>query len=535
MPTTSTAVARSWRTITAAASISAVSAFAAATTALAQDDTTLRVRLESDVRILDPIATTATTTAIHAMMVFDTLFGLDESLNPQPQMVDSYTISEDRLTYTFTLRDGLQWHDGEPVTAEDCVASLQRWGARDGAGQIMFDSVETLRAIDDKTFEIVLSEPFGPLIDLLAKSGPNVAFMMPKRLAESDPEEQITEMVGSGPFLFEEDEWVPGNRLVYSRNPDYVPRDEPANGTGGGKRVLVDRVELLSIPDQQTAFAALTAGEIDFLSAPAPDFVPLLRDDPNVALGQRGSVGSQGMMRLNWLQPPFDNRDARLAMLRLIDQSSIMDSLGLGEFAEECWAVFACGGPLESDVSVPTRDVEAAQALFESAGYSGEQLVVLHATDNPALDPATLVVVQQLRDAGIAVDMQSMDWGTLTQRRANRGPVSDGGWNIFLTSLSGPPITNPLTHPSITASCDDAWFGWPCDAEIEELRTAWPSADAEESRQIAERIQERVYSEGIYVPYGQWISPFAYRDDRLDGVLQVPNLLVFWNIAKNAE
>lgn len=532
---TVTAIARSWRAITATIAISAVSALIPATSALAQDSSTLRVRLESDVKILDPIATTATITAIHAMMVFDTLFGLDENLNPQPQMVDSYTISDDRLTYTFTLRDELRWHDGEPVTAADCVASLQRWGARDGAGQIMFDSVETVRALDEETFEIVLSEPFGPVIELLAKSGPNVAFMMPRRLAESDPEEQITEMIGSGPFLFEKDEWVPGNRLVYSKNPHYVPRDEPASGTAGGKRVFIDRVELLNIPDQQTAFAALTAGEIDFLSGPAPDFVPLLRADADIALGQRGNVGSQGMMRLNWLQPPFDKRDARLAMFKLIDQSSIMDSLGLGEFAEECWAVFACGGPLESDTAIPIRDVEAAKALFESAGYADEPLVVLHATDNPALDPATLVVVQQLRDAGIAVDLQSMDWGSLTQRRGDRGPVSEGGWNIFLTSLSGPPITNPLTHPSIIASCDDAWFGWPCDAEIESLRAAWPSADAGESRRIAQRIQERVYSEGIYVPYGQWTLPFAYRDDRLDGVLQVPNLLVFWNIEKSAE
>ncbi len=446
-------------------------------------------------------------------------------------MVDTFAVSDDRLTYSFTLRDGLAWSDGSPVTAEDAVASLRRWGARDGAGQILFDSISTIEAVDASTFRIVLSAPFEPLLSLLAKTGPNVPFIMPRRLAELDPEQQITEYTGSGPFIFEEDEWLPGSLLVYSRNPDYVARDEPASGTAGGKQVLVDRVEFRVIPDPQTAVLALRAGEVDFLGAPAPDFLPILEDDPNIAFGLRGEVGSQGMIRLNHLQPPFDTVEARLAMLSLVDQASIMQGLGLGDFAAECWAVFGCGAPLDSDIASPSRDPSAAEDLLSSAGYTGEPIVVLHPTDNPALDPATLIFVQQLRDAGVEVDLQSMDWGTLTQRRANRGPVSEGGWNIFLTSLSGPPITNPLTHPSIVASCEDAWFGWPCDPEIEDLRSRWPHAAADEGLQIAETIQERVYTQGIYVPFGQWMLPFAYRQDRLDGVLQVPNLTVFWNIA----
>ncbi|MFK4484944.1 ABC transporter substrate-binding protein [Bradyrhizobium sp. USDA 336] len=517
------------------ATVSVALALAQPVQSIASDQvTTLRVVLGAEVKIVDPIATTATESAIHGMMVFDTLFGLDADLRPQPQMVNSFSVSENRRIYSFTLREGLSWSDGAPVTAQDCVASLKRWGAKDGAAQILFANITNITAVSPQTFTIELSKHFEPLLDLLAKSGPIIPFMMPRRLAETDPNKRISETIGSGPFLFKQDEWVPGNKLVYVKNPHYIPRDEPASGTAGGKRALVDRVEFLTIADPQTAFAALRRGEIDFLSEPAPDYLPMLRSDPNIGTGERGRIGSQGMIRLNHLQPPFDKLEARLAMEKLVDQQSMMRALGLGEHARECWAVFGCGSALEMVDGRPTRDIGEAKKLFLKAGYRGEPIVLLNATDNAALDAAALVLAQEMREAGLNVDLQSMDWGTLVQRRENKGPRTDGGWNIFLTSLSGPPVTNPLTHPGITASCDKAWYGWPCDPQIEDLRLRWPHAQTEEARRIAGQIQQRVYSEGIYIPFGQWSLPFAYRKDRLTGVLEVPNLNVFWNINKSA-
>lgn len=500
----------------------------------AAEPKTLRVVLQADVKILDPIWTTATVTSIHAMMVYDTLFGVDENLAPKPQMVDTFTVSDDRLIYTFRLREGLVWSDGAPVTAADCVASLKRWAAKDSAGQIMNASVSGFEAIDERTFRIALSKPFEPIVELLAKTGPNIPFMMPKRIADTDANQQVTEVIGSGPFLFMKDEWVPGTRLVYTKNPRHVPRAEPASGIAGGKRVLTERVEFVNISDPQTAFSALTAGEVDFLETPAPDYLKLLKANPLVGVATRGQVGSQGMLRLNHLHPPFDDVRMRRAMLALVDQAEVMQALGLDEFAKPCQAVFGCGSPLEMESSPsPAKGIAAAKQLIQEVGYKGEPIVMLHPTDNPALDASTLVVAEQMRRAGLNVSVQSMDWGTLTTRRANKGKPGEGGWNAFLSSLSGPPITNPLTHPSVTTSCDKAWFGWPCDARIEELRAQWPQeTSSEKRREVARLIQDRVYEQGVYVPFGQWTVPFAYRKDRLKGVLQVPNIVVFWNIEK---
>src|SRR6185312_15168262 len=179
-------------------------------------------------------------------MVWDTLFAMDEKLQVQPQMVDRWELSLDRLTYTFTLRDGLKWHDGQSVTSADCIASLKRWGAKDFMGQKLLSFVDRMEALNDKTFRLILKEPYGLVLDSLAKPGSSVPFMMPKRIAETDPGTQIKEIVGSGPFIFKKDEWKPGEKIVYVRNPDYVPRAEPPSGLAGGKIAKVDRVEWLA-------------------------------------------------------------------------------------------------------------------------------------------------------------------------------------------------------------------------------------------------------------------------------------------------
>jgi peptide/nickel transport system substrate-binding protein len=196
---------------------------------------TIKAVMHSDLKVLDPIWTTANIVRNHGYMVWDTLFAMDEKLQPQPQMVDTWSVSDDKLTYTFTLRDGLKWHDGKPVTAEDCIASLKRWGARDSTGVKLLSFVSSFEPVNDKTFRIVLKEPYGLLIDSLAKPGGSTPLMMPKRIADTDPAKQISEFIGSGPFIFKADEWKPGDKTVYVKNPDYKPRAEPASGLAGGK------------------------------------------------------------------------------------------------------------------------------------------------------------------------------------------------------------------------------------------------------------------------------------------------------------
>lgn len=224
-----------------AAALAVPLAFGAlAGTAFAQ--TTLRVIPHADLKNLDPIWTTAYITRNHGYMIYDTLFSMDENFEVQPQMVDTWTQSEDGLTWEFTLRDGLTFHDGAPVTSEDVIASLERWGARDGMGQQLMSATESMEAVDDKTFRLTLSEPFGLVLESLGKISSNVPFIMPARVAATDPFEQIKDFTGSGPFVFEADEWVPGNTVVYTKFEDYVPREEPVSAAAGGKVAKVDRV-----------------------------------------------------------------------------------------------------------------------------------------------------------------------------------------------------------------------------------------------------------------------------------------------------
>lgn len=508
-----------------------------ATAGAAEQPKTIKAVMSGALNNLDPIQTTADATLVHGMLVYDTLFSWDENLVAKPQMVDSYTVSDDKLTYTFTLREGLKWHDGQPVKAEDCVASLQRWSTRDTLGQRIAELTSDVSVVDGRTFRIVLKAPFGYLLDALAKTGSNWPIMMPKRLAQTSPSEQVREAIGSGPFKFVREEWVPGSKAVYVKNNDYVPRDEPASGTAGGKVAKVDRVEWIVMPDQQTAQAALMNGEIDLIEAPQADFIPMLSGTQGVKVETTATFGIQGILRMNHLQQPFDNAKARQGLQALVNQETYLRAIvGNPEFYQVCNSIFVCGSPLETQSKRTYADdkarVEAAKQLFKEAGYQGEPIVILNPTDSALSSSAALVTAQLMREAGLNVDVQSMDWASVVARRPNKGKPSEGGWNIFISNQSGMTASNPLTNLGLAATCEKAWFGWPCDGKIEALRDKFASAETlEERRDIAQALQDQADESVPYISFGQWSQPIAYRSDRLSNILKLPNSFVFWNIA----
>jgi peptide/nickel transport system substrate-binding protein len=506
----------------------------------AQAQKTLRAVLHADVRTLDPIWTTQTIAGIHGMLVYDTLFGNDDNLDPKPQMVDKYDVSADKLTYTFTLRDGLKFHDGSPVTSKDVIASLKRWSARDNSGQRLYSFVDRVEAVDGKTFRMVLTKPYGMVLETLGKSGTSVAAIMREQDALTDPQQQIKEAIGSGPFKFSKDEWVPGSKTVYLKNPDYVtrPGNEKASSFAGSKFAGVDRIELVWISDPQTSMSALVNGEIDFWENPNIDFLPILEKSKGVKLMKTGNFGTNsGFVRLNHLHPPFNNVKARQAMYHLINQEDFLRAIiGNPEFYKVCHGMFTCGTPLASDAGNATlKDYDPKKALqmMKEAGYNGEPITILAATDHNTITPATQVLIQAMRDAGLNLDVQSMDWGSVVSRRAKKEPPSQGGWNIFVTTMGTVGASNPVLHTWIGAACDKGAFGWPCDAKIEELRNAYAFAQTDaEKKQIAQDLQARAIEQVVYVPFGQWDSPYAYRADRLDGIVPNTGLVVLWNITK---
>src|ERR1700742_1098551 len=290
-----------------AAIASAVALSAAlATPSLAATTKTIVAVMHSDLRFLDPIITTAYIQRDYGYMVYDTLLAMDSDFKIQPQMAD-WKVSDDKLTYTFTLRDGLKWHDGTPVTAEDCVASLKRWGKRDGMGQKLMDFTANLEATDQKTITLKLREPYGLVLESIGKPSSLVPFMMPKRMAETPPGQQIKEQIGSGPFKFVASEFQPGVKAVYVKNTDYVPRKEPPSWTSGAKVVKVDRVEWITMSDAQTAVNALQSGDIDFMENPPWDLLPVLAANRELKIETLNKLGYQTLGRMNFLYPPFDN------------------------------------------------------------------------------------------------------------------------------------------------------------------------------------------------------------------------------------
>jgi peptide/nickel transport system substrate-binding protein len=497
---------------------------------------TIKFIPEADLRSLDPIWTTAYITRNHGYMVYDTLFALDEHLKPQPQMVDTWKVSDDRLTYTFTLRDGLKFHDGTPVRSADCIASLARWMKRDGLGQAMAETVGEMKAADDKTFSIVLKKPFPLLLDAIGKLSSNVPFIMPERIARTDANTQITDPTGSGPFKFVKEEWVPGNKAVYLKNTDYVPRGEKPSWAAGGKVVKVDRVEWLYIPDSATAANAIGAGEVDWWQQLPPDLVPLLQKNKNITVANVDPLGSIGVMRFNQLQPPFNNGKLRQAMLYVVDQQDVMTALaGDPENWKTCYSVYTCGTPMASEAGADAlkgkRDLAKAKELVKESGYKGERIVLLSATDQPIVNAQANVVAEELRQIGLNVDLQAMDWGTLITRRASKEPTDKNGWSVFFTWLVGPDMISPALNFPLRANGEKAWFGWPTDDKLEALRAQWMEApDLAAQQKLAQQLQEEAFTSVPFVPTGQFVIPTAFRKN-LKGVPIAP-VVFLWNVEK---
>lgn len=512
--------------------------FAAAlicSTPASQAQTTVRAVMQSDLKIVDPIWTTAYITRNHGYMIYDTLFSSDAEGNIKPQMVDKYNLSTDKLVYTMTLREGLLWHDGQPVTADDCVASIKRWAARDVVGQQMMSYVKEVASIDAKTFRITLKEPTSTvLLGLSAATGP--AFMMPKRVAQTSPNEQISDFTGSGPFVFKSDEWKPGNKAVYVKFAQYRPRTEPPSALAGGKVVKVDRVEWLTITDQQTAVSALLAGEVDLIEQPSHDLLPMLKNDPNIQFGDWSSEGNQYVFRFNSLAKPFDNPKIRQAMWYALNQEDFLKAvIGDPKYYKVCKSMFMCGTPLASSKGMNgllESNVKKAMELLKEGGYDGTPIVLLQSTDRIVYANLAPVAKSLMEKVGMKVDMQSMDWQSTVVRRAKKNPPSQGGWNISLTSTNN--ALNPLTSSYLNASCEKTTFGWPCDSEIERLRSQF-AREIEPTKQkaLAEAVQVRAVEYPVYIPLGQWYQPMVARKN-IVGLLTTP-VPAFWNMAKTGR
>jgi len=491
---------------------------------------------QANLTSLDPVWTTATVTRNFALMCYEMLFGRDKAFNPQPQMVEAPIIDADGLRWTLKLREGMYFHDGSPVLARDCLASLQRWLRRDAVSTIFEPRVAAIEAPDDRTLVFRLKKPFPLLAHFLSKVQPQPV-MMPERLAMTDPSKQVTEVVGSGPFRFLPGDFVAGASAAFAKFDKFNPRAEPPSYNSGAKRVLVDRVEWRVIPDPATAANALATGEVDWLELPQPDLVPMLKKQTGVQTGLLDIYGTLAILRPNHIQGPTMNAALRRAMMAAIDQRETMQA-AMGDDPATWKAPVGYilpGGPSASEAGMDTvrkrRSIDEVKKMIEASGYKGERIVYMHPTDQLIYHAVSTVAVDAFRKVGLNIDEQLTDWGTIVQRRNSKEPLDKGGWSMFPAGAPGPEFVDPLLSNPMRSNGAKAWIGWPEDPRIEAAHQAWIDAATDaERRKLEADYQLAAFDSVPLIPMGQYLPHAAWRKD-VSGMLQ-GSAPVFWNVSK---
>jgi len=502
------------------------------------DPKVLRVVPHSNLAIIDPIWTTAYMSRNHGYMIYDTLFGTDEKSQIKPQMVEDWSVSPDKRLWTFKLRKGLEFHDGKPVTGDDVVASLSRWAKRDAMGIALMTFVARMDAPAADTFRIILREPCGFVLEALGKPSSNVPFIMPRRVAETDPFKQIEDTTGSGPYIFLKEQFKPGATAIYVKNPRYVSRKEPPSGSAGGKPVYVDRVEWnLGLRDPQTQVNALQRGEIDIIEQLAFDNYESVKAIKDVRLFFFTPLGRQFMARFNHLHKPFDNPAVRRAAIAAFAQEPFLRAqVGSKDLYSTCASMFTCGTPYASTAGSDVQaksNLKKAQELLKASGYDGTPVVLLKPTDIYSINKLPDVGAQLLRQAGFKVDLQAMDWQSLVARRAKKDAPDKGGWNLIFAAWDSPDIWNPINNAALDARGEKSgWVGWPKDDKIEDLRAKFlRETDAAKKKKLAEEIQARAFEVGTHAPIGEYRQPGAMAKN-ISGIVTGPGNY-YWNVRKN--
>ncbi|MGU3467151.1 ABC transporter substrate-binding protein [Methylobacterium sp. C33D] len=516
----------------------ALVAGAVATPALVRAEAarTLRFIPQQDLVTLDPVTTFAYITRNHGYMVFDTLYGMDGAYRATPQMVEGHRVEADGRRWDLTLREGLRFHDGTPVLARDCVASLRRWAKRDPFGGSLMDATDELAAPDDRTIRFRLKRPFPLLPIALGKASVPVCAMMPERLAATDPFQQVPELIGSGPFRFKADERVPGDRVVYTRFEGYVPRPNgPPTWTSGPKVVHFDRVEWRVIGDTATATSALIAGEADWQEYASHDQLGLLHAAKGVSTRVLDPTGYVTMLRVNHLQPPFSNPAIRRALWGGIDQTACMQGIVGAEdpgLFHVPLGFFCPGTPMASTDGLEPltrpRDPARVRADLKAAGYNGETVLLMVPSNSAPLLALGQVAADLLQRVGMTVEVYAVEFNAMLQRRNRKGPVSEGGWSAFVTNWSGMDWLNPAGYIALRGTGETGYAGWATTPRIESLRDAWLTAPDEATRAaLCRDIQLQAMQDVPYYPLGQYLQPTAYRS-RLTGILD--GFPTFWNV-----
>lgn len=516
-----------------AAALATVGAPAFAQSARAK---TLVIAGTSGILILDPSFTTITPTNTYGIYVYDMLYAVDSKNRASPQMAEGHTVSADNLTWNIKLRSGLKFHDGERVLARDCVASIKRWGYRDGFGASLLAATNELIAVDDNTIRFRLKKPFGVLPDALAHPTASPCCIMPERVASGDITKAITETIGSGPLKFVASGFVPGQSAVFEKNAAYVPRGEAPDGMSGGKVMYFDRVEYRNLPDQATAAAALQAGEVDWWEVANFDLLPMLKRNSKIKVVVN-DPNYKNFLRFNCGTEPFNNPALRRAIAAAVQMDEFTQALvGSGpEAPKSCFAMYPCGFPGVEELGKGQmggkKDFKSLAENVKKAGYKGEKVVLLSASDVTTTAPMAPVLMDMFGKLGINAELQSVDLNTFVGRRRSTEPVSKGGWSMFPFQGSGAVMASPLTAIVARGLGANGYPGNNTDPVLESNIDEWVAATTEQAQKAAlNKVHQRLWDTMPIVPLASYGLSTAYRSD-LTGYL-TNSLPVAWNIRR---
>jgi peptide/nickel transport system substrate-binding protein len=506
--------------------------------AASEKDRVLRFMPQIDLVFLDPHYSMTNITRNHAGLVFDQLYGTDSKMRAQPQMAEGHMAENDFKLWRIRLRDGLRFHDGEPVLARDCVASIKRWGRRDVLGVELLRISDEITAVDDRTIEFRLKQSFPKLPEALGKPGAYMPAIMPERLAANDPYKQITEIIGSGPFRYVANERLQGVRNVYAKFDGYVPRPSgtPDRGTGP-KIVHFERVVWTTMPDQGVALAALQKGEQDWWEYAFADLLPVIRRQSDLRAEVLETEGNYMFVRFNHLQPPFNRPEMRQAIMRAINQEDFVAAVAGSDPALQRPGVgfyppgMPDGTQAGLDAIRPPYTEAQARAALKAAGYNGEKIVQISPGDYPNVKTASEVLADLLKRIGINLDYISVDWSTMTQRVIRKDAPEAGGFHLHMLNVPCLSVASPLVNSRLrgTASEESGWYNSP---RYEALRGEWLlTKTPEDQRANAEALQLECLASVPLAPCGVTLQPAAWRAD-LEGVL--PGVPKFWNVRRRA-
>ncbi len=481
----------------------------------------MRVVIIGEPPTLDVHQTTAAVVSQIGWHMYETLFSYDADFQVIPMLAESFEVSEDGLSITVILREGVPFHNGEVMVAADVIASIERWGALSGLGRGLMEVVEEIREVDDHTIQFELSEPYGIFSTTLALNWQGCAIHPKSEIDEVGLEMAPQGLSGTGPYVVSDRRVDAYIRLA--RFDDYAALPGEANGYGGHKYAYLDEIEFVPVPDAAARTAGLQAGDYHYLTSVSGDDFEILRDSDGIFADKLPPSGWDTIV-LNWESPIMSDPLIRQAFQAALNHEEIMQA-GRGEgfyrldpslmLRETAWASDA-GAELYNQ-----NDAEKAKRLLEESSYNGETVRYLTTQEYQNYFNEAVVAKQQLEAVGFVVELDVVDWATVVERRA-----IPEEWDVFSTADGFKPDPTQLATMQI---CN--FPGWWCSEDTMSLMDEFRSeSDFEARYDIWEQIQTNFYNEVPFIKLGDGIGVLAM-SDKVGGFEYLTQLtLPFWNM-----